>query len=204
LAKKIPDKIYRERLAALRSVGYKLRLNKTAGRKTGSQKSAITRLWKQKRFYLVNQKKNRVEFVKIKGAKLKQATRLLSKEQSTPGGFFFQRPKGVKKGKVRYQVTKKGLRIKISGKVNDLILPIDAKLIVRDPKLAMEQAMKGLKKPRQAQLLINGFNRKNPAFTSAKGFFNYMSDIIPELMERDTQPLSAEEINRIFQLKMIY
>ena len=79
MAKKIPDKIYRERLTALRSVGYKLRLNKTAGYKTGSQKSAITRLWKQKRFYLVNQKKNRVEFVKIKGAKLKQATRLLSK-----------------------------------------------------------------------------------------------------------------------------
>jgi len=64
--------------------------------------------------------------------------------------------------------------------------------------------MKGLKKPRQAQLLVNGFNRKNPAFTLAKGFFNYMSDIIPELMERDTQPLSADEINRIFQLKMIY
>lgn len=137
---------------------------------------------------------------------MRQAKTFLSPGQLTPSGFFFQRPKGIPRAKVSYVFSPEGLRIRIKGKVNDLIVPINSKQIVRDPKKAMDTELTRHPPPRQSQLMVNGFSRKGKTM-SLKSFFQYVGEeLVPFLLRPSgkRKALTHEQINDIFQLRLIY
>jgi hypothetical protein len=211
--KKIPDKVYRERAAKLSKYGFAARANK---RIKPSQKTAITKLWKKTKFYITNQDKNRVEFVRVKSRYgLKTARSVLSESQITPKGFFLQRPKGMKKGSLKYRLREGSLEIIARKRMHDVIIPISVKLILRDPIEAQRQALLGRRKPRQTRLMVNGFAGKTSY--DVADFFSYMHDeLIPYLkgksaymhrergVLRQKAPMSNRQIEDIFHLRLIY
>ena len=111
MAKKIPDKIYRERLTALRSVGYKLKLNKTAGYKTGSQKSAITIMETKKILFSKSEKESR-RICKDKGRKVKASNESIIEGTINTGRILFSASEGSQKGQSSLSNYQKGLEDK--------------------------------------------------------------------------------------------
>jgi hypothetical protein len=101
------------------------------------------------------------------------------------------------------------LSIKIRGKVDDIILPLNTKLILKDPKAAMREALKGRKRPRQVVLMVNGFASGESGDStggspySMKAFFDYIHDeLIPFLRRR--RKMSYAMIEKIFNVKLVY
>jgi hypothetical protein len=137
----------------------------------------------------------------LPSSKRLELAKFLSKDQVTPSGFWIQRPKGVGKGKLIYRLRGNSLEVSIPGKMRDVVLSLNARLILRNPEKALTEAMQGRKRPRQVRLMVNGFQGNNSY--SAKQFFEYMhDDLLPFLRKR--RGLTVDQINTIFQLRMIY
>lgn len=188
---------YRQRSEQLRAVGIKV---SGARRLRSGQKGEITKKWKAYRFYLVNAEKNRVEFVKADERERRLAEKFNGKATVTPTGFFFQRPKGVRKGKIKYKFFEDHMEIKGGKLMNDIVINLDVKKIVVDPLKEVKRVTKKYKRPREAKIMVNGFQGKNRR--TLKGFFEYFNDeLLPYLKAKD---LNDEEIEEIFQLRLIY
>jgi hypothetical protein len=207
-AVKKEDKVYRKRAAELRKYGFAVRLNK---RIKPQQKTRITKLWKQKKFYITNQDRNRIEFVRVRSkSSLKTARSVLSGSQITPSGFFLQRPKGIKRGSLKYTLRRGELEITARKRMHDIVIPISVRHILRDPIQAQQRALSGRKKPRKIRLMVNGFAGKTSY--PVADFFNYMKEeLIPYL--RGDADLRGKMVNQrmtngmiedAFHLRLIY
>jgi hypothetical protein len=196
--KKYTDKVYRQRAAKLSKYGFAAKANK---RIKPSQKAQITKLWKKAKFYITNQDRNRIEFVRVKSKSgLKTARSVLSNAQLTPKGFFLQRPKGMKKGSLRYIMHDGSLEIVARKRMHDVIIPLNLRLVITDPKRAQQDALGKRKSPRQMRLMVNGFAGKTSY--GVADFFNYMHDELPKIQKKSK--LTRAEMEDIFHLRLIY
>jgi hypothetical protein len=197
---------YAEKAKRLRDFGFNVSL-KSGHRQTPQQKSAVTRLFKAHSNFLSPRKgTSPTDFIPASGSKLRQARKIVSSKSITPGGFFIQIPKGVRKRDYSVKIENGVIVEKIRGKQNDRIVPLNSKDVAIDPPGAFRKAaerelrkMKG-KKPVAAQLMVNGFTGKR--VVSLKQLLNYLEHS-PQFLT-SVEDIGDDDFEDTFQIKFIY
>lgn len=182
--KPITKEVYAKRARELRGYGFNLSLrgNKNP---TSQEKSSVSRAWNRVVFYVGGRGANekRLDFHRFRGSASEKKWRSnIARERITPGGFFVQRPKGVKKGQYKISIHKEGgVKIKVRGKkVNDIEILLDMIGVARDPRAELQRVLKGHKRPREFLLTVNGYDASR--FEDLEQFNRYLeTDLIPHL-----------------------
>lgn len=195
----------------LRKAGFNVSA-KPGQKATGHQKAAVHRLWNQnkRRVQAYLNPANGFKFVPMTSRQAKKLKRLASKEQMTPGGMFFQTPKGTDPDDISFRVDGDRLEVSANNR-RDVIVRLDPELLAIDPDRAVREAI-GDRKPAKVSLMVNGFRGKTEY--AMKSFFQYFDGPgisgQPSLMdqlrddERSGGPLDDEQIADIFSLRLIY
>jgi hypothetical protein len=129
-----------------------------------------------------------------RGRLIKPKPGLISKHARTPGGFFYQLPKGATRATYKLRVTKTGdVRTSYATK-NEVIVRLRASGLARDPRAEAMRAV-GRRRPVSIVFIVNGFMGKQ--VMSPGYFFDYVVDLLGA-------ELSSSAIAETFQLRLIY
>lgn len=202
--KTTPKSTYTKRAAILRKLGYKVTYRGNR-KSTPGQHAAVTNLWNDKAvFYATNPDPNNLDFHKWgKKYRRKDYEGVLAPDQIYPDGFYIQRPGSVGRGK--YTLTKDGdgIRLRASGLADDLIIRLDLPDFLKRQHKALEAKLKGLKRPRQFLLNVNGFDTGAEKFSDLEQFNRYLNEnLIPDLHASGFD--FGKWGRRVFGLKLVY
>lgn len=209
--------VYLARARKLRGLGYQVAYSPARkGTKTAGHKAAVSRLWNDRAvFYATDPDKHNLEFHRFRSAKAKREWRgFVADEQVFPGGFFFQRPAGVEKGKfkIRRNAATKGKRASVTvttsdrRKIRDVIVMLDMKKLADDSELELANTLAQLERPAEMLLTVNGFDADTNRFEDLESFNRYLSDDDDGLIRR----LKKAKFNfkkwgkKVFGVRLVY
>jgi hypothetical protein len=193
----------------LRTFGFHSRLYRSK-KQSPQLKGAATRLYaKHAHFLNPGPDTSPSKFFKLSKTQRRLAKKTLSSQSLTPGGVWLQVPKGIKPADYTIRVEKDAVIEEIKGKQFDRILPLKRGELLRSPVEAFQAVFDrekarakrlGIPLPKQAQLVVNGFQGKR--VQSIKAMQYYLTHN-PRFLE-EIDELDEEEIEDTFQVKFIY
>jgi hypothetical protein len=195
-------------------LGYNIGYN--SGRKeksTGPYKAAVSRLYFRVALYTRGKSKGNYDFHGFRSTKAKREWKAaLPSDTIFPGGFYFQRPKGVSKKNYRVKLLKGGrvsIKVNDKRKIHDISVLLDATKLADDSKIQLEEKLSGLKRGKQLLLTVNGHEVHKgtyEGFNDLESFNRYINEETSGLIAQlnDSEFDFKKWGKKIFGVKIVY